>query len=94
MASVKDYLILRAIGSNKAEDKGRVKAYGTTVKEIQDRTKDTPISRSKISQALNDFIKQGFVEQGLSVGNAKTYIITDKGIESLIEVYGIEEEIE
>ena len=94
MASIKDYLILRAIGSNKAEDKGRVKAYGTTVKEIIERIKDTPISRSKISQTLSDFIKQGFVEEGLSNGNAKTYIITDKGIESLKEVFGIEEENE
>lgn len=91
MSTIKDYLILRAIGSNKEEAKGRVKANGTTVSEIIERT---GASRSKISSTLSKFIEAGYVEPGLSVGRAKTYIITDKGIESLIEVYGVKEDIE
>lgn len=91
MNTMKDYLILRAIGSNKEKAKGRIKVNGTTVAEIVERTH---ASRSKISSTLSKFIKEGYVEYGLSIGKAKTYIITDKGIESLMEVYGIEEDDE
>ena len=96
MATQKDYTVLRAIGSNKAESKGRVKAFGTTIQEIirlAEKSGET-ISRQKVSQSLKKFIDMGYVEYGLSDGRTKTYIITDLGVSSLREVYGLMEEDE
>ena len=94
MATQKDYIVLRAIGSNRIESKGRIKAFGTTIKEIMELAEKNgeTISRQKVSQSLKKFIDLGYVEEGLSNGKTKTYIITSLGIESLKEVYGLLED--
>lgn len=87
--TLNDVKILKAIcgaGSSEDEDKGIVKAKGTSVNEIMDLA---DLSRGKISKTLKTFKEEGYVEEGLADGRMKTYVITDKGLETLKEMFGV-----
>lgn len=84
--TINDYNVLRAIPSKDDDKKGLYKAYGTTINEIITKIN---LSKSKVSKSLKMFIDLGYVEEALSYGNSKSYIITLEGLESLQEMYGI-----
>lgn len=85
MFTLNDFYILRAIIDKNDKDKGIVKFKGTTKKEIQEKTK---LSLPKITNALTDFINQGYVDYGLKIKQSKTYIVTQKGNEELLKAGG------
>lgn len=80
-----DYIILKSLLDDNDDDKGVQKIKGTTIKEIIDKTN---LSRSKIGATLTYFIDSGIVEYGLSIKNAKSFIVTQNGIEKLLELKG------
>lgn len=84
----KDCQILKSICAGEG-DKGLIKSQGTTAKEIMEIL---DVSRAKISKTMAKFIEEGLVEEGLSIKNSKTYIITSEGMKSLKAIYGVEEE--
>lgn len=45
--------------------------------------RELKFSESKIRLAINNFIKDGYVKEGIKQGKSKTYFITDKGLEEL-----------
>lgn len=79
----KDIDILKNIIDKNDKTKGRVKTNGTTVKEIQLKTK---LSDKKIRNSIQMFLKEGCVINGISNGRSKTYCITSLGIETLVNI--------
>lgn len=91
MATQVDYLILRAIPDPNSDTKGIKKGDGTTVNEIIKKMHDKKgiqVSKSKVYKTLTMFKKEGLIEQGLSYGVKKSYIVTEKGFETLLDVFG------
>lgn len=43
-------------------------------------------SESKIRLAINNFLKDKFVKEGIKQGQSKTYFITEEGIERIKEL--------
>lgn len=84
MASQNDYNILMALITRNDSLKGVAPSKGTTKQEIQEAT---GMSITKISNTLKLFIEQGFVEYGLNVGRAKSFIVTDEGFREMRRVY-------
>jgi hypothetical protein len=84
-----DYKILKAIIDRNNEKKGLCKGSGTTIKEILEKTK---LSDKKIRLTLKKFEEEGFVDKGLRIIKADTYILTPKGFEELnslrINIFG------
>lgn len=60
------------------------------VKAIADEVK---LSTNKVRQALKSFISVGYVEEGATIHRAKTYYVTQKGIEKIEEIF-VEKESE
>lgn len=54
-----------------------------TSKTIQKLTEKTERSATKVRATVRLLIEDGLLEEGLKLGNAKTYYITDKGLELL-----------
>lgn len=54
-----------------------------TVKTLSQEVK---FSESKIRVAINYFLKDGFIKEGIKQGQAKTYFITEEGINKLKEL--------
>ena len=50
----------------------------------------TEMSITKVTNTLINFYNQGLIEQGLSVKNAKSYIVTDKGMTELLKLKGMD----
>lgn len=86
MFTQNDYFILESILDKENESKGNIKTQGTTKKEIMDKTK---LSLSKVTITLGILKSHGLVEQGLKVKNAKSYIVTEKGMEELLKMKGM-----
>lgn len=86
MITLNDYEVLKAIMDKHDKNKGILKTKGTTKREIIDKTK---LSYSKVSQSLNKFIDDGLIEQGLSIRTSKTYCVTSKGLEEILNLGGI-----
>ena len=80
MFTQNDYYILESILDKSDEDKGMIKTKGTTKKEIIDKTK---LSLSKVTLTLGMLESHGYIEVGLKVKNAKSYIVSEKGIGAL-----------
>lgn len=78
--TAKDYNILKSIIDRENKKKGLCKGYGTTIKEIIDKTK---LSDKKIRVTLSKFEEEGFIEKTVKVTNANAYIITKKGMNEL-----------
>lgn len=86
MFTQNDFKILQSIVDKDDETKGVAKANGTTKKEIMDKTK---LSSTKVTNTLLTFESIGLIEQGLKVGNSKSYILTDLGAEELFKLKGV-----
>lgn len=82
-----DYRILLSVmqQSNPDDDKGLYKAKGTTIYEI---INETSLSRTKVNKTIKSFIDMKLLDYGLSNGNAKTYVLTEKGLIELKELGG------
>lgn len=86
MFTQNDYKILEAIIDKSDEDKGIIKTKGTTKREILDKTQ---LSLSKVTVTLGILESHRFIENGLKVKNAKSYILTEKGMEELLKMKGM-----
>lgn len=86
MFTQNDYKILEAIIDKTDEDKGIIKTKGTTKREVLDKTQ---LSLSKVTLTLGILESHGFIENGLKVKNAKSYILTEKGMEELLKMKGM-----
>ena len=86
MFTQNDYFILESILDKDDQDKGNIKTQGTTKKEIMDKTK---LSISKVTITLGILESHGLIEHGLKVKNAKSYIVTEKGMEELLKMKGM-----
>lgn len=86
MFTQNDYYILESILDKSDEDKGMIKTKGTTKKEIIDKTK---LSLSKVTLTLGMLESHGYIEVGLKVKNAKSYIVSEKGMEELLKMKGM-----
>lgn len=75
-----EFLVLSSICDFDDEDKGIIKSKGIRVSELIEKTK---LSYSTINNALNSFITEGLVEYGLKDKQARTYIITEKGLSEI-----------
>ncbi|HDK7176575.1 TPA: ArsR family transcriptional regulator [Clostridium botulinum] len=75
-----DYRILKAIIDRNDTKKGLCKGNGTTVKEIIEKTE---LSDKKVRQTLKKFEKLGFIDKGLKIIRADTFMLTKKGFEEL-----------
>ena len=86
MFTQNDYYILEAILDEGDETKGVIKTKGTTKKEIMDKNK---LSLSKVTITLGILESHGYIEVGLKVKNAKSYIVSEKGMEELLKMKGM-----
>lgn len=86
MITQNDFKILQNILSENDKTKGTIKTNGTTKKEIMEKT---GMSTTKVTNTLLNFYNQGLIENGLSVKNAKSYIVTEKGLKELLELKGM-----
>ena len=48
----------------------------------------TKMSESKVRRVIDKFKNEGLIEYGLSVKQAKSYILTEKGFKTFIELKG------
>lgn len=78
--TTKDYNILKSIIEKGNKKKGLCKGYGTTIKEIIDKTK---LSDKKVRVTLAKFEEEGFIEKTIKATNANAYIMTKKGMDEL-----------
>lgn len=86
MFTQNDYFILESILDKEDKNKGNIKTSGTTKKEIIEKTK---LSLSKVTVTLGILESHGLIENGLKVKNAKSYIVTEKGMEELLKMKGM-----
>jgi predicted transcriptional regulator len=86
MITQNDFKILQNILDENDKTKGNIKTNGTTKKEIMDKT---GMSTTKVTNTLLNFYNQGLIDNGLSVKNAKSYIVTEKGMKELLELKGM-----
>ena len=59
---------------------------GTTKQEI---IRKTGLSMTKITNTVLNFESQGLIKPALKVKNAKSYIVTEKGSEEIINMKGM-----
>lgn len=80
-----DYKILYNF---KARSKGSVGAGITAMKALtlKDIASDTNLSHVKVRQAIFNFLEDGFVKEGIKKVRAKTYFITEKGLNELVRL--------
>lgn len=81
-----DYYILESILDKNDDSKGLIKTKGTTKKEIITKTN---LSLSKVTLTLGMLESHGYIEVGLKVKNAKSYIVSEKGMEELLKMKGM-----
>lgn len=86
MLTLSEYNILEAIIDKNNKTKGVIALYGTTKKEIEDKTS---LSKTKIFTALQKFENQGLVKKGLKQGNSNSYYLTEEGLLKLKEIKGM-----
>ena len=86
MITQNDFKILQSILDEKDKTKGVIKTNGTTKREIMECT---GMSITKVTNTLLNFYNQGLIESGLSVKNAKSYIVTEKGMIELMNLKGM-----
>lgn len=86
MFTYNEYCILESIIDRNDKDKGFIKTKGTTKKEIQTKTN---LSTTKISTTLIKFQAHGLIELALKVKNCNSYILTEKGMQELLDMKGM-----
>ncbi len=80
-----DYSILGAIvDEDSPNKKGLSRLNGTSYKELQIKT---GASQSKIQKTITEFIKLGFVKQGINNGRNKTFILTPEGYNEIKDIH-------
>ena len=87
MITINDYNVLKSIISKEDKEKGMIPTKGTTKREIIDKT---GLSITKIDISIYSFLKAGLIEEALKIKNSKTYCITDKGLQKLLKLKGVE----
>ena len=87
MITINDYNVLKSIISKEDKEKGMIPTKGTTKREIMDKT---GLSITKINISIYSFLKDGLIEEPLKIKNSKTYCITDKGLQKLLKLKGVE----
>ena len=86
MITRNDYNILKAITDKNDKNKGIIPSNGTTKREI---IEITGLSNTKVSTSLKSFLDKGYIDNGLMVKNAKSYILTKKGIMEYLKLKGV-----
>ena len=86
MFTQNDYEILKAIMDKDNNQKGIIMTNGTTKQEIITKT---GLSITKVTNTLLSFEAKGFIEPALKVKNAKSYMISDKGINEILSMEGM-----
>lgn len=76
-----DYKILQSIISK--DGKGLSRLRGVTLKEMSE---STGLSLSKVKQSKDLLISNGYIAEGVTKVRAKTYYITNDGINELKDV--------
>lgn len=85
MFTQNDYKILEAIVDRYDKKKGTISTRGTTKKEIAEKTHLSP---AKITNTLLTLKAAGYIEYGLKVKNANSYIVTDFGMKEMLLLKG------
>ena len=70
----KDYQILSSLLDRDDKEKGIIATKGLTVTEI---CRKTSTSGTKVRTSIANFLVLGYIEEGLWVKNAKSYILTE-----------------
>lgn len=78
-----DYRVLKNIMDKNNPNKGLSKGFGTSVKEICEKTK---LSDKKIRNSIKAFMEDDMVAYAVADGRTKNYYITEKGIEELFSI--------
>lgn len=86
MFTQNDYKILQSIIDKEDKTKGMIMTNGTTKQEI---IRKTGLSMTKITNTVLNFESQGLIKPALKVKNAKSYIVTEKGSEEIINMKGM-----
>lgn len=83
--TMSDFKILLAVASVKrnGERVGGSSLKAVTVKEVGSLIK---LSNVKIHQTLSAFIDYGYIQEGLKIGKAKTFYVTETGFSFLLEL--------
>lgn len=81
----KDYQILSSLLDKDDKERGLIPIKGMTIADICEKTNT---SSTKVRTCIANFIALGYVEKGLSVKNARSYILTEKGISKILELGG------
>ena len=85
MITQNDYKILTAITDKEDTSKGIIPSNGTTKQQIISKTE---LSATKVNTTIKLFLSKGYIKEALSIGNAKSYILTKEGIKLHIESKG------
>lgn len=84
-----DYKILKAIVDRGDNKKGLCKTSGTTIKELVEKTE---LSDKKVRNTLKQLLEVGYISEGVSIGKARTYMLTKEGFLELkslrINIFG------
>ena len=80
--NLNDFAILLALLDPDDKSIGRSKIKGVTKSEVSIKSK---FSIAKVGQVFKNFILLGYIEEGLRKGRAKTFFITNKGLEKISE---------
>lgn len=86
MFTQNDYKILQAILDKGNNQKGMIMTNGTTKQEIITKT---GLSITKVTNTLLSFEASGYIKPALKVKNAKSYIVTQKGSQEIINMKGM-----
>lgn len=83
--TMSDFKILLAVASIKrnGERVGGCSVKAVTVKEIGQMIR---LSNVKIHQSLSAFIEYGYIQEGLKIGKAKTFYVTETGFSFLVDL--------
>ena len=88
MFTQNDYKILLSILDKDDKKKGIVMTNGTTKLELMQKT---GLSITKVTNTLLNFESSGYIEPALKVKNAKSYVVTNKGMKELMSMKGVYE---
>jgi DNA-binding PadR family transcriptional regulator len=80
------YIILNVLYTNEANSK----LYALTQKDIQDELEKIHEKKCERSvyNRLRELLARGHIEEGLRIGNKKTYFLTPLGIQWMKEMQG------
>lgn len=80
--NLNDFTILISLLDKNDATIGKSKLKGLTKAEIASKSK---FSVAKVGQVIKEFLELGYLDEGLKKGRAKTFFITYKGLEKILE---------